>query len=48
MQVENHYALFAFYDDYKCLSRGEIFLSLQIDGLFLDLFDRLAGVASLL
>jgi hypothetical protein len=23
--MENHYALFSFYDDYKCLTRGEIF-----------------------
>ena len=46
--VENHYALFAFYDDFKCLSRGEIFLSLQIDGMFLDLFDKLTAVGSLL
>jgi len=40
--------LFSFYDDYKCLSRGEIFLSVQVDGLHLDLFDKVTGVAALL
>jgi hypothetical protein len=30
--LENHYAVFSFYDDYQCLSRGEVFLVLQLDG----------------
>lgn len=24
-QIDNHYALFSFYDDYKCLTHGEIY-----------------------
>lgn len=47
-QVENHYALFAFYDDYKCLSRGEIFVELKIDGEFKYLMEKVSGVAELL
>ena len=31
-KIENHYAVFSFYDDYQCLSRGEVFLVLQLDG----------------
>lgn len=47
-QMENHYALFAFYDDYKCLTRGEIFLQVKIDGEFKLLTEKISGVASLL
>jgi hypothetical protein len=47
-QVENHYALFSFYDDYKCLSRGEIFVELKIDGEFKYLMEKVSGVAELL
>ncbi len=31
---ENHFAVFSFYDDFQCLSRGELFIMLQIDGEF--------------
>ena len=34
VSFENHYALFSFYDDYQCLSRGEIFVMIKIDGEF--------------
>jgi hypothetical protein len=29
---ENHYALFSFYDDYQCLSRGELFVLIKVAG----------------
>ena len=29
---ENHYALFSFYDDYQCLSRGELFVMIKVAG----------------
>jgi hypothetical protein len=32
--MESHYALFSFYDDYKCLTRGEIYFQVKIDGEF--------------
>lgn len=52
-QVDNFYALFAFYEDLKCLSHGEIFVHLrvQVPGeppQFLDLQEKLANVAELL
>ena len=28
---ENCYAIFSFYDDYQCLSRGEVFVMIQVD-----------------
>jgi hypothetical protein len=46
--MENHYALFSFYDDYKCLTRGEIYLQVKIDGEFKLLTEKISGVASLL
>ncbi len=46
--IENHYAVYSFYDDYKCLSRGEIFVQLQLDGVFKELVDKVYNVANLL
>ena len=46
--MENHYALFSFYDDYKCLTRGEIFFQVKIDGEFKQLTEKISGVAQLL
>jgi hypothetical protein len=47
-QIENHYAVFSFYDDYKCLTRGEIYLQIKIDGEFKLLTEKISGVAALL
>jgi len=47
-QIENHYAVFSFYDDYKCLTRGEIYLQIKIDGEFKLLTEKVSGVAALL
>lgn len=44
-QMENHYALFSFYDDYKCLTRGEIYFQVKIDGEFKQLTEKISGVA---
>ena len=28
--IENHYVLYAFYEDFKCLSHGELFVHLRL------------------
>jgi hypothetical protein len=47
--LSNHYCTFAFYDDYKCLSRGEIYLRLHLDApYYLDITQKLSGIAAFL
>ena len=29
-QIDNHYVLYAFYEDFKCLSHGEFFVHLRL------------------
>lgn len=47
-QIDNHYALFSFYDDYKCLTHGEIYFQVKIDGEFKSLTEKISGVSQLL
>lgn len=46
--IDNHYAVYSFYDDLKCLTRGEIYIQLQIDGEFRELTDKVSDVANVL
>ena len=46
--IENQYAMYAFYDDFQCLNRGEVFIQLKIDGIYIDLVEKLSKVAELL
>lgn len=51
--MENHYALFAFYEDFKCLSRGELYVHVRLlqEGAAApaqELFEKLSALAPLL
>lgn len=47
--LSNHFCTYSFYDDYKCLSRGEIYLRVHLDApYYIDLTQKLSGIAAFL
>lgn len=45
--LSNHYCTFSYYDDFKCLSRGEIYLRVHLDSpYYIDLTQKLSGIAA--
>lgn len=44
--LSNHYCAYSFYDDFKCLSRGEIYIRIHLDApYYIDLTQKLSGIA---